>query len=291
VVALPSGIQTKIRSILTFNGELQAAEAGSSVTLTLEDQIDLGRGDLLASPDSPPQTASRFQASLVWMHSDQMRPGSVYVLKHTTRTVRARVASIRHRVDVDSLSETGAESLHVNDIASVVIETTHPLHFDAYAQNRTMGSFILIDPQHNTTVAAGMIVAPAGHEPEVIRAEQVRLSERILRNGHPPAAVWLVDQPELALALEREMFVRGWHAQVLSADEFDCHQLKGAAKALRTSGAITLLSVSGENAALRREVEAIFGRDNVLHAPAGAAPSDAVTKFMQHLQRTSGRIE
>ncbi|MGE5323741.1 MAG: sulfate adenylyltransferase subunit 1 [Actinomycetota bacterium] len=292
VLALPSGVKTKIRSILTFNGELHAAEAGSSVTVTLEDEIDLGRGDLLASPGSPPQTASRLQASLVWMHSDQMRPGKAYVLKHTTRAVRARVASIRHRVDVDSLSERDATALEVNDIASVIIETAQPLHFDSYEQNRTMGSFILIDPLHHATVAAGMIVAPAELEPEILRAERVRLSERVLRNGHPPAAVWLVDQPDLARALEREMFARGWHAQMLSADEFDSHQLKGAAKALRTSGAITLLSVSGESAGLQREVEAIFGPENVLQVGAGAAgPSGAVTELLQHLQRASGRLE
>lgn len=292
VVALPSGITTAIRSILTFNGELQAANAGSSVAVTLEDEIDLGRGDLLASSDSPPQTASRLLANLVWLHADQMLPGKRFLLKHTTRTVRARVASIRRRVDVDSLSESDATALDVNDIASVVIETTQPLHFDPYQQNRTMGSFILIDPLHHSTVAAGMIVASADVEPEIARTERVRLSERILRNGHPPAAVWLVDQPELALALEREMFARGWHAQMLSADEFDSHQLKGAAKALRSSGAITLLSVSAESAGLQREIELIFGRENVLQVSAGAAaPSAAVTELLQHLQRASGRFE
>lgn len=292
VLALPSGITTTIRSILSFDGELQAADAGSSVAVTLEDEIDLGRGDLLVSPDSPPHTESRFAANLVWLHSDQMRPGKVFVLKHTTHTVRARITSIRHRVDVDSLSETVAAALEVNDIASVIVETTHPLYFDPYRQNRTMGSFILIDPLHHGTVAAGMIVAPAELEPEIVRKEKVRLSERILRNGHPPAAVWLVDQPELALALEREMFARGWHAQMLSAEDFDSHQLKGAAKALRSSGAITLLSVSAQSAGLQREIELIFGRDNVLQFPAGAAaPSDAVTELVQHLQRASGRFE
>jgi hypothetical protein len=289
VVALSSGARTKIKSIATFDGALDAAGPGSCVTVTLEDEIDLSRGDLLAGPASLPQASSRFTANLVWLHSDQMRPGKSFLLKHTTRTVRATIASIHHRVDVNTLSRDDAAVLQMNDIASVSIETTQPLHFDAYRQDRTMGSFILIDPLHNATVAAGMIAATADAPLEIVRHEPVQLSERIVRNGHPPAAVWLVDRPELAVALEREIFARGWHGQMLSAGDFDPHQLQVAARVLRSSGAITLLSIPSEAADRRHEIEAIFGREHFVDiAPMPASHSDALAALLQHLHRLQG---
>ena len=289
VMALPSGIRTRIKSISSFDGELNTAGPGSSVAVTLEDEIDLGRGDLLAAPDSPPQTGSRQQANLVWLHSDQVRAGRQFLLKHTTRTMRATVASIQNRVDVNTLSSSDAEVLRMNDMASVIIETTKPLHFDTYQQNRTMGSFILIDPIHNATVAAGMIVAAAGRDMESVQPEGVLLSERILRNGHPPAGVWLVDRPDLARALEREIFTRGWHGQMLCADEFEPGQLEAAARVLQNSGAITLLSVTARAADRKPEIEAIFGRRYFVElSPLPASRSDALAALLQHLHNLQG---
>jgi bifunctional enzyme CysN/CysC/sulfate adenylyltransferase subunit 1 len=289
VVALPSGTSTRIKSIVTLDGPLESAGPGSSVTVTLEDEIDLSRGDLLTGVASLPQVSSRFKANLVWMHSSQMQPGKSFLLKHTTRTVRAKITAIEYRVDVNTLSQTQAATLQMNDIASVSIETTQPLHFDAYQHDRTMGSFILIDPLHNATMAAGMITESAGASPEILRHEPVQLKERIVRNGHPPAAVWLVERPELAVALEREIFARGWHCHILSATDFYPHQLKAAARVLRSTGAITLLSVPAEAADRRHEIEAIFGRDYFVEiAPLPEYHSDALSALLRLLDQLQG---
>ena len=292
VVALPSGVATRIQSIVTFDGELDCALPGSSVTVTLQDEIDLGRGDMLASLDLPPQTSSRMQAHLIWMHPEPMRAGRKLLLKHTTRTVRATVTSIGHRVDVNTLCQAETGVLQMNDIGCVTIETTQPLHFDPYRHDRTTGGFILIDPVHNGTVAAGMIIESPGLEPETIAVERVRLSERILRNGHPPAAVWVMNRPDLALVLERAIFARGWNAQMLSADEFDPDQMKAAAKALQASGAITLLSVPEKAApALKADIQTIFGREHALEiSSAEAGSADPVGALLQWLERLAGGV-
>jgi sulfate adenylyltransferase large subunit len=292
VIALPSGLTTRIRSIITFDGELDCALPGSSVAVTLQDEIDLGRGHMLAAPDSRPQTSSRIQAHLIWMHHEPMRAGKKLLLKHTTRTVPATVTRICHRVDVNTLRESEAGVLQMNDIGCVTIETTQPLHFDPYGQNRTTGSFILIDPMHNSTVAAGMIIESQSLKPETIGVERVRLSERIRRNGHPPAAVWIMDRPELAPVLERTIFARGWNAQVLSADEFDPDQLKAAARAMQASGAITLFSVPAQTAPeLQADIQAIFGREYLFEiSSAEAACSDIVAGLLQRLDRLAGGV-
>lgn len=286
VIALPSGAKTRIKSISTFDGPLESAAPGSSVTVTLEDEIDLGRGDLLASPAALPQAASRFNADIVWLHTDQVRPGRSFLLKHNTRTVRASVASIRHRVDVNTRAELDASSLQMNDIASVVIETTRPLHFDPYEQDRTMGSFILIDPIHNATVAAGMIRGAADQDTETATSGRVQLSERIARNGHSPAAVWLVDRPDLAAALEREIFVRGWNGMLVPAGDVEPNPLACVAKVLRNAGVISIFSVGNAATQQRQEVEAIYGKDYFIGLTGVVAnDGDALAMLLQHLHQ------
>ena len=157
VVALPSGIRTRVRSITTWDGELEAAHAPQSVVLTLDDETDLSRGDLIAAADSQPHKTVHFKATVVWMHITPLRVGATYLLKHTTQTVRATVAEIRSRIDVEHLEERATDKLSLNDIGEVVIETSRPLLADLYRENRTTGSLILIDPADNATAGAAMI--------------------------------------------------------------------------------------------------------------------------------------
>jgi len=159
VLALPSGRRTRVRSITTWEGELASAHAPQSVVLTLEDEVDLSRGDMIAAVAAPPQRATRFEATVVWMHAKPLRAGATYLLKHTTQTVRAQVIEIRHRIDVEHLEEQSADRLALNDIGAVVIEVSRPIIADLYRGNRTTGSFILIDPTENATSGAGMIRA------------------------------------------------------------------------------------------------------------------------------------
>ena len=159
VLALPSGIRTRIRTITTWEGDLDRAHAPQSVVLTLEDETDLSRGDMIAAVSTPPHRTKRFEATVVWMHSTPLRPGATYLLKHTTQTVRARVVEIRSRINVELLQHSAAEQLALNDIGEVVIETSRPLLADLYRESRASGSLILIDLTDNTTAGAGMIRA------------------------------------------------------------------------------------------------------------------------------------
>jgi len=157
VIALPSGARTRVRSITTWDGDLDAARVPQSVVLTLEDETDLSRGDMIAAVGAPPRRTMRFEATVVWMHAKPLRVGAEYLLKHTTQTVRARVVEIRSRIDVEHLEQRGADQLGLNDIGDVVIETSRALLADLYRENRITGSLILIDPADNATAGAAMI--------------------------------------------------------------------------------------------------------------------------------------
>ncbi len=142
---------------MTWDGELQEAVAGQAVTLTLEDEIDVSRGDLLARRNNLPHVANEFEAMLCWMDEERLDPRTPYILKHTTQKVKAYVRDIRYRIDVNTLHREEADSFGLNEIGRVTIKTARPIFFDSYQRNRGTGSFILIDPVSNHTVAAGMI--------------------------------------------------------------------------------------------------------------------------------------
>jgi sulfate adenylyltransferase large subunit len=157
VVALPSGRRTRVRSITTWDGDLDVARAPQSVVLTLEDETDVSRGEMIASVADAPHRTRHFEATVVWMHATPLRPGSTYLLKHTSQTVRARVVEIRSRIHVEHLEHHPAGQLALNDIGHVVIETSRPLLADLYRDSRATGSLILIDAADNATAGAGMI--------------------------------------------------------------------------------------------------------------------------------------
>ena len=266
VVALPSGVKTHVQSIVAFEEEMESAGAGSSITVTLADEIDLSRGDMLVAEDQRPYRGTEFQATLVWMHADPLDPHKIYILKHTTKTVRARVNQIRYRVDVNTLEHLPATKLDMNDIAAVDVKTTLPLLFDPYRLNRTTGSFILIDPMTNATVAAGII------ERAIDRPRDSRLTaaqrhhstreERILRFGHPAAAVWLRGRPHVAAMLERRLFDEGWQVQLAGPHDFLAHELATVAKAFRLSGYLTVFSPLDDGTDQKQVIRAIFGPES-----------------------------
>jgi sulfate adenylyltransferase large subunit len=165
VMALPSRKETKVRRIVTYDGDLAAASYPQSVTVELEDEIDLSRGEMLvaaeAAGEALPAVSNQFRAMVVWMHEDPLVVGRTFFAKHTTRTVRATVKAIRYRVDVNSLEHLASDTLAMNEIAEVEFETNLPLFFDSYRACRWTGSLILIDALSNATVGAAMIVGPA----------------------------------------------------------------------------------------------------------------------------------
>lgn len=296
VIALPSGRQTRIRSIVSFDGEMQTAEAGDSITVTLEDEIDLGRGDLLVSREAPPIAARNIRANLVWMHTEPLDRNKLYLIKHTTRMARVRVTSVLHRVDIETLRPATAESLFLNDVALAQIESTTPLLFDAYRQNRTMGSFILIDPISNATVAAGMIegAAPAARASDTGGAlQRVSSLDRTQRFGHEAAALWIEDEERLAEQVERALFDEGWLVQLVSAAEFKASELPAITRILRRSGCIAVFPASGLAAQQRRTVEEIFG-SNAFFAigrseEAGGPPVEAIVSMLRKWRGARGQ--
>jgi sulfate adenylyltransferase large subunit len=159
VVVLPSGQRTRIAAIDTYEGELDEAIAPLSLTLRLEDDLDVARGELIAGLSNPPLVTREFEADICWLDSEPLRPGGRYAIKHTTHTATAIVDALIDRVDVDTLErDPGPRELALNDIARVSIRTSAPLAIDSYARNRRTGSFVLIDESSDATVGAGMIV-------------------------------------------------------------------------------------------------------------------------------------
>jgi hypothetical protein len=215
-----------VESIATYDGQLGEAFAPMSVTLKLADEIDLSRGDMLVRPDSLPYVAKRFEATVVWMHAQPLAVGHNYLIKQTSRQVRGRVTKITHRVDIQSLEPEQAEQLQMNDIATVEVETSSPLFFDSYRQNRTTGSFIVIDPLTNATLGAGMIQAALSKSadalplsPERDLDTPVANLERYQRHGHYPAIFSTTARPGLVKRLERSLFDEGFEVIVVDASE------------------------------------------------------------------------
>ncbi len=176
-----------MKSIVTFEGELEQAGPGQAVTLTMEDEIDISRGDLLVHADSVPQVSDAFDAMLVWMAEEPMLPGKKYDIKRATSYVPGSIASITHRVDVNTLEEGPASSLQLNEIGRVKVSLDAPIALDGYSSNRTTGAFIVIDRLTNGTVAAGMIIArPVSGGGSLHHGERAHVSteERAQRFGH-----------------------------------------------------------------------------------------------------------
>jgi len=258
VMALPSGKTSRIRDIVTYDGSLPKAFPPMSVTLRLEDEVDISRGDLLVSPTHLPHISRRLDARIVWMNEKALESGREYLLKHTTQIVRARAVSVRYRINMHSLEKESAARLGLNDVGAAVFETNRPVFFDPYRRNRSTGSFILLDPITNETVAAGMITGrpPVEAEPQVSRhgigaGGRVAPAERESRAGHRAMVLWMPVNPEFAYRVERRLFDRGCFVQVL-AGEGDIRMLARLARSGLAAGMLVVCvpEAAGEEAAL-----------------------------------------
>src|SRR5882757_7519264 len=215
VMVLPSRQVTRVQSIVTFDGELAEAQAPLSISLTLEDEVDISRGDLLVDPETPPATTRRFTASLVWMDEQALNLSRRYLLKHTSRSIPAQVKALHHIVDIATLEQQSGTTLAMNGIGLVEIEALHPLSIDRYTNNRITGSFVLIDQETNATVAAGMIRDVLGSN-ATSADEPVSVEDRAARWGHSGAHIELTGPASFADAFERVLFDLG--AVVVRAD-------------------------------------------------------------------------
>jgi sulfate adenylyltransferase subunit 1 len=159
VKVLPSGLTSKIKSIDVFGGHAEEAFAPQSVTLSLEDDMDVSRGDLIIKDNGLPKSSQDIEMMICWFHEKPMVLGGKYIIRHTTNELKCVIRDVKYRIDVNTLDhDVENKKIGLNDIAKISIKTTKPLHYDSYRKNRKTGSIILIDPATNNTVAAGMII-------------------------------------------------------------------------------------------------------------------------------------
>jgi len=245
IVVLPSGRTSYVQSITTYGSNLAEAVAGDSVILTLTDEIDVSRGDMIVRRHNLPQVANQLECIICWMNEEPLNPKSAYILQHTTHQVRAFINEINYRIDVDTLHRESVKTLQLNEIGRVKITTTQPLFFDAYQLNRNTGSFILIDPVTNATLAAGMIRHRARELDEVItqpaarktstnvvwESSQITREMRERQKGHNAAVLWFTGlsgsgKSTVARLLEKRLFEMGGHTFYLDGDNVR-HGLNG----------------------------------------------------------------
>lgn len=220
----PSGKTSRIASIYTYDGELDEAVAGQSVTLTLTDEIDISRGDVISGIDQPAQTADQFETSIVWMHEEPMLPGRPYLLKIGTRTVTATITDIKYQVNVNTLEHAAAKKLELNGIGVCNISLDRAIAFDPYTENQDTGGFILIDRMNNNTVAAGMIHFALRRSQNIhMQHVDVDKAARARAKNQQPCVLWFTGlsgagKSTIANKVEKKLHALGHHTYLLDGD-------------------------------------------------------------------------
>ncbi|QWN21645.1 sulfate adenylyltransferase subunit CysN [Xanthomonas citri] len=224
VVVVPSGRRTQVASVRDANGEVSSARAGQAVTLTLRDEIDISRGDIIAAIDDPPEVADQFAAHLLWMDDAALLPGRPYWLKIGTRTVTVSISDIKHKVDVNTQERLAAKRLELNEVGYCNLALDEPIAFSPYARNRVLGGFILIDRQSNATVAAGTLefaLRRAGNvhwqHLDVDRGARARIK------GQAPRVLWFTGlsgagKSTVANLVDKRLHALGYHTFILDGD-------------------------------------------------------------------------
>ncbi len=224
VRVLPAGQTSTVARIVTLDGDLDAAVAGQSVTVTLADEIDISRGDVLAAADEPPAVADQFEAHIIWMHEHQMLPGRAYLMKIGARTVGVSIGHPKYRIDVNTLEHAAAKTLELNEIGVCNLHLDRPIVFDSYAENRDMGGFIVIDRMTNATVGVGLLHFALRRSQNVHRqALEVDREAHARLKGHRPCVVWFTGlsgagKSTIANLLEQRLHVLGLHTTMLDGD-------------------------------------------------------------------------
>ncbi|WP_237044098.1 sulfate adenylyltransferase subunit CysN [Aquipseudomonas alcaligenes] len=221
---LPSGKTSRVERIVTLNGDLQQAVTGQSVTLTLSDEIDISRGDVIAAADAPPAVADQFEATVVWMSEEAMLPGRPYLIKLGASSIGGALGQPKYQVDVNSLDQLPAKTLGLNEIGVCTLSLDRAAPFDPNAENRDMGSFIVIDRYTHQTVGAGMLHFALRRSQNIHwQAVEVDKAARTRLNGHKPCVIWLTGlsgagKSTIANLLERRLHAQGVHTYLLDGD-------------------------------------------------------------------------
>jgi bifunctional enzyme CysN/CysC len=224
VRVMPSGKETKVKDIVFYKDSLASAVAGQAVTITVEDEVDVSRGDVLCDPKAPATVADQFEARLVWMVDEPMHPGRSFWLKCGAKTVNATVTKIKHQTNVNTLEKLAAEKLTLNAVATCNISTDAPLLFDPYAENKATGGFILIDRLTNNTVAAGMIDFALRRAKNVTPyAFAINKQARAAAKNQTPKVFWFTGlsgsgKSTIANLFEQKLHAMGKHTYILDGD-------------------------------------------------------------------------
>ncbi|WP_297090344.1 sulfate adenylyltransferase subunit CysN [uncultured Draconibacterium sp.] len=293
VMVLPSMLKSKVEKIVTYDGEKDYAFPPESVTVTLEDEIDISRGDMLVHPDNLPRVERQFEAMLVWMEESEMNLSTQFYIKQANNNTKARIDEIKYKVDVNTLEKSNIEKFRLNEIGRVAITTTKPLYFDPYKKNKQTGSFILIDPVTHNTVAVGMIIDKLNSKNLTSRITDVdkakiakgealiKAEEYQQKYNQKGETIWITGlhgsgKNELAFSLEKKLFENGATAVLIDGSsvrsglsrELDyspadrAENLRRVAhicKLLNDQGIITIASFISRNESLRQQVAEIIG--------------------------------
>jgi bifunctional enzyme CysN/CysC len=224
VVVAKSGKSSKVKRIVAQGGDLAVAIEGQAVTLVLEDEVEVSRGNMLVSPDGRPQVADQFAANLVWFNEAALLPGRSYILRTETDQSNATVTDLKYRINVNNFAHEAAKSLDMNEVGVCNIALQSPIAFDSFAENRTTGAFILIDRMTNATVAAGMILHPLRRAENIHwQSLDVGHRERSLQKNQRPAIFWFTGlsgsgKSTIANLLEKKLYASGRHTYILDGD-------------------------------------------------------------------------
>ena len=224
VRVLPSGKQSKIARIVTMDSDLDEAVSGQSVTLTLTDEIDISRGDVIATSETPPEISDQFDTTIIWLSEEPMLPGRSYRMKTSSRLVSATVNAPKHKTDVNTLQKLPAKTLQLNEIGNCTLAVDRPIAFDSYNENRQTGSFILIDRMTNNTVGMGMINFPLRRAANIHWQNlDINKASNAEQKGQSPAVLWFTGlsgsgKSTIANEVQRRLFASGRHSFILDGD-------------------------------------------------------------------------
>jgi bifunctional enzyme CysN/CysC len=287
VVVLPGGQRATIEQVLLDSKTVEETFYPMSVMVCLKEHLDVGRGDMLVDAHNPPTATKRFQARLIWMSANPLRPNEAYLLKHSSQVVCASVTALRRKVDVNTLEAIAADALELNDIGEVEIETHKPVFCDPYVENRLTGSFILIDPTENSTVAAGTILRPVIDEAGVSNNGAGRRATAARSAFHPGLTVWFAGlsgpgKTAICRSVLTELLVRGIRAELLddeairelldrdpgfdkgNADE-DIPKIGFVARLMARHGVLVLVSAASQPCSSLEQVRAKAGNFLEVH--------------------------
>jgi len=299
IMVLPSRKTSIIKNIVTYDGELEEAFPPQSVTITLEDEIDISRGDMIVYPDNLPRMERHFESMLVWMDEKPMDPNTHFFIKHANNNTKARIDKIQYKVDVNTLQKSDIEHFELNEIGRVVLTTNKPLFFDPYKKNKNTGSFVLIDPVSHNTVAVGMIIDKLGSDQlpsrisdkdrQHIREGFGLISDEAYQNKYnqKSATIWVTGlhgsgKNEFAFSLEKQLFDMGATVVLLDGSsvrsglskELDysptdraehLRRVAEVCRILNDQGIIAICSFISPDASIREQVAEIIGKDRFHH--------------------------